>query len=371
MEGLNKLKKDESILAVAYLDPTDKHTMDQWRALSERLIDDFAFAYVTDRELANAEDITEFPTIALYKHFDHLKDVHTGPMTSPNLEDFIKLNAVPLLENIRPETFMDYVDAGRPLVYLFSDTDDMQKELHNVFFPLAIKYKGKFSFAHIDATEYISQADFLALKPNQWPAMAIHNFKTGARFPFDQQENSLQDVDKIEAFLDNVHENKLDPVVKSQAVKSNQDAVKVVVGNNFENVVLDKSKDVFIEIYAPWCGHCQALEPTWKQLGQVMQENNAEENHSVVVAKMDGTVNDVPLSAGFQVKGYPTIKFFKADTNTMIDYQGQRTLHDLVKFLNEQSSRQTLQIDLDNLPAPVVKRSDIVEVSASESRDEL
>lgn len=342
------MKKDESILAVAYLDPSDEQTMDEWRELSDRLHADYAFGYVTDKEVALAENITTFPTVALYKHFDGLKDVHTGPMT--NLEDFIRLNAVPLLDSIRPETFMDYVDAGRPLVFLFSDTDDMQKELHNVFFPLAIKYKGKFSFAHIDATEYVSQAEFLALQPNHWPAMGIHNFKTGARFPFDQSDNSMVDVVKIEEFLNNVHENKVDPVVKSQSVKATTEPVKVVVGNTFEKVVMDKSKDVFIEIYAPWCGHCRALEPVWKQLGEVMKANNAED-HGLVVAKMDGTVNDVPLSAGFQVTGYPTIKLFKADTNTMVDYKGQRTLPDLVNFLNEQSSRQTLQIDVDSLSA--------------------
>lgn len=362
---LNTLKNDESILAVAYINPTDTVTLDQWSELSDRLHADYAFAYVTDPSFAKAQKITEFPTIHLYKHFDDLQDTYTGSIS--DVEDFIKLNAVPLLDSIRPETFMDYVDAGRPLVFLFSDSDEMQQELHQRLLPLAKAYKGKFSFAHIDATEYISHAEFLSLKPNEWPAMGIHNFKTGARFPFDQQgELALQDVDEIESFLNKVHANEVKPVYKSQAPpspeKTKEDPVKVVVGDDFEKVVMDRSKDVFIEIYAPWCGHCRALEPIWKQLGKVMQVNEAEK-HDLVVAKMDGTVNDVPLSAGFQVTGYPTIKFFKADDNTMLSYKGGRTLYDLVEFLNENSSRQTLHIDLDSLS----KYEDAEEVP----RDEL
>lgn len=378
-DNLEKLKNEEALLAVAYFDPADETRINEWRDFSDKLIDDFAFAYVTDRDLAASEQITTFPTVVLYKHFDQRKDIHQGEFNMEAMEDFIKVNSVPLLDDIRPETFMDYVDAKRPLVYLFSDTEEMKQTLHTTFEPVAKKYKGKFSFVHIDGKEYASQADFLSLKTDQYPAMAIHNFVTGARYPFDQEKN-LQDTQEVEQFLDNVHAEKITPAIKSQAypVKSEKDAVNVVVGNDFEKIVMDKSKDVFIEIYAPWCGHCQKLAPTWQQLGEVMQQHNAAEQHDVVVAKMDGTANDVPVSAGFQVTGYPTIKFFKAETNQMVDYKGQRTLYDFVKFLNEQSTKKTLNIDLESLPEPKVKRSDVAEAvdqgesgGIAERRDEL
>ena len=52
-------------------------------------------------------------------------------------------------------------------------------------------------------------------------------------------------------------------------------------------------------------------------------------------AKMDATANDVPPSVGFQVSGFPTIKFKPAGTHTFIDYDGDRSLESLVEFVTK------------------------------------
>lgn len=61
-------------------------------------------------------------------------------------------------------------------------------------------------------------------------------------------------------------------------------------------MVTDAEKDVLIEFYAPWCGHCKALAPKYDELGQKLSAESG-----VVIAKMDATANDVPPP--FQVQG--------------------------------------------------------------------
>lgn len=78
----------------------------------------------------------------------------------------------------------------------------------------------------------------------------------------------------------------------------------MIVGKNFESVVLDDTKDVLLEVYAPWCGHCKALAPTWEKLGKRFRSVD-----SVVVAKMDGTTNE---HEKVNVRGFPTLLFFPA-----------------------------------------------------------
>ena len=40
------------------------------------------------------------------------------------------------------------------------------------------------------------------------------------------------------------------------------------MGRNFEEIVNDEKKDVLIEFYAPWCGHCKSLAPKYEELGE-------------------------------------------------------------------------------------------------------
>ena len=48
----------------------------------------------------------------------------------------------------------------------------------------------------------------------------------------------------------------------------------MVVGETFNDIVNDESKDVLIEFYAPWCGHCKNLEPIYNELGEKVGSNS-------------------------------------------------------------------------------------------------
>jgi protein disulfide-isomerase-like protein len=90
---------------------------------------------------------------------------------------------------------------------------------------------------------------------------------------------------------------------------------------------MDSTKDVLVEFYAPWCGHCKTLAPIWEELGTKMLAHPG-----VVVAKCDSTANEI---SGLGVKGFPTIRFFPANNKALpgVEYNGGRTLVDLEKYL--------------------------------------
>ena len=104
-----------------------------------------------------------------------------------------------------------------------------------------------------------------------------------------------------------------------------KESVKVLVGKNFEEVALNTERDVLVEFYASWWGQCKQLVPTRDKLGEEYMNSK-----TVVIAKMDSTANELE---DVKVQGFPTIKLFKKGDNKVIDYNGERTLDGLVKFI--------------------------------------
>ncbi|PON61677.1 DnaJ-like [Parasponia andersonii] len=98
--------------------------------------------------------------------------------------------------------------------------------------------------------------------------------------------------------------------------------------DNFDEVVLDENKDVLIEFYAPWCGHCKNLAPTYEKVAAAF---TLEEN--VVIANLDADKHR-DLAEKYDVSGFPTLKFFPKNNKAGEEYEGGRDLEDFVNFIN-------------------------------------
>lgn len=135
---------------------------------------------------------------------------------------------------------------------------------------------------------------------------------------------------------------KLKPIVKSQPVpKSNKGPVKVVVGKTFDEIVMDTKKDVLIEFYAPWCGHCKKLEPDYTALGKKYKNEK-----NLVIAKMDASANDVPHDS-YKAEGFPTIYFApSSNKQNPIKFEGgKRDVEELSKFVEKHATKLSQKKD--------------------------
>merc|ERR1711992_288225 len=167
--------------------------------------------------------------------------------------------------------------------------------------------------------------EFFGMEESELPSMRFIRLEEDMS-KYRPESTELSDAN-MRSFIKQYMDGSLKPHLMSEEIPEDWDKepVKVLVGKNFDAVAMDTTKDVLVEFYAPWCGHCKQLSPTWDKLGEKFKDSE-----TVVIAKMDSTANELE---DVKVQGFPTIKLFKKGDNKVIDYNGERALDGFVKFI--------------------------------------
>lgn len=359
--NFTNFKMEDKVVLIAYLDPEDKENLETYTKVADSLRDTFLFGAVFDPAVAEMDKV-KAPAIVLFKSFDEGKVVYDGRIEVEEITDFAKTASVPLVGEVGPETYAGYIAAGIPLAYLFVENDKDKTELTKLVTPLAEKYRGKMNFATIDAVAFGAHAGNLNLEVGKWPAFAIQETTKNLKFPYPQDQELTETT--VSKFVEDYVEGKLQPSIKSEPTPETQDGpVYVVVAHNYKDIVIDTDKDVLLEFYAPWCGHCKNLAPKYEELAG-LYFNNPEFAAKVLVAKVDATANDVPD----EIQGFPTIKLFPGGKkDSPVDYQGDRTVEDLANFIRDNGS---YKIDAYVPPPPEPEVAEEEEPAAESSSPE-
>ncbi|XP_061576706.1 protein disulfide-isomerase A3 [Cololabis saira] len=197
----------------------------------------------------------------------------------------------------------------------------------------------KLNFAVANKNQFshdVSEAG-LDAGPGELPVVLI---RTAKGDKYVMTEEFSRDGKALERFLQDYFDGKLKRYLKSEPIPENNDGpVKVVVAENFDAIVNDEDKDVLIEFYAPWCGHCKSLEPKYTELGEKLADDP-----NIVIAKMDATANDVP--SPYEVSGFPTIFFSPAGQKTSPKkYEGGREVSNFLSYLKKEATRPVVLQD--------------------------
>jgi len=297
------------------------------------------FGVILDDKLASSSpsiNIKKTPDVLVLTDFDEKRTEFSSVFTQFTVEDlanFIKTKIVPLIDDLTPESYRFYIEQKLPLSWIFINPNDVQKaQLYQNISPLAKQFQGSINFCFCDGIKYQQQAQALGLS-SSLPGFVITSAAGSEKYVYGGDDLTTTSAN-LKSFIDDFIAGKLEETIKSQPIpeQGSENDVVIVVGSTFDKIVRDPTKDVLIELYAPWCGHCKNLAPIYEQLAQ-----NFKPIESVVIAKMDATEND---ATGIKVEGFPTLYFFPANSNNnkMIKYDGENTLAGLTKFIQKNAA---------------------------------
>jgi len=252
---------------------------------------------------------------------------HSGEWTEEALSNFVRGNAFPLVGEIGPENYQKYLERGYPLVWLFVEKSD--KATIALATEVAKEFRSSLSLVWLDGKRWADHAKTFGLDSKVLPGIVIED--RDARKNYVLAQDKAVTAESLRAHFTGFIGKTIQPNVKSEEIPAKNDGpVKVVVGKNFDAIVMDSTKDVLIEFYAPWCGHCKSLAPKFDKLGESFASTP-----SIVIAKVDATENDTPVD----IRGFPTLMFYPAnDKANPLTYEGDRTEQAMAAFVRENAS---------------------------------
>jgi len=327
VEAAEKAIKDKDVVLVGFF--KDQESKDAKAFLSfAGGVDDFPFVITSADEVISKYEAADGKIIML-KSFDEKRNELEGEVNEDNLKAFIAKYSLPLVVEFNQETAQKIFggEIKAHLLMFLSKKSEEFKTYTDAASAVSKEQRGKILVVSIDTDEedHARIMEFFGMKAEEVPALRIIKMEDDMT-KFKPAKAGLDEA-TIREFVEEFLAGKLKQHLLSQDLPEDWDktGVKTLVSSNFDDVALDKSKDVLVEFYAPWCGHCKQLVPIYDELGERFKDSD-----SVVIAKMDATANELEHT---KIQSFPTIKMWKKETNEVVDYNGERTLDGFTKFL--------------------------------------
>jgi len=342
-DAANDLIADNKVVAIGFFkDLESKEAVAYTEAAGA--LEEVVCAVTSSQEVFALFNVVDDAAVVVMKKFDDGRSQLEGDITVASVTDFVTANSLPLVVDFNTDTAKAIFQGSVKnhfLMFLSASEPKFEYIMHAAR-KIAGEHKGDVMFVSVttDEEEHKRVIDFFGITQEELPTFRM-TASVEDMVKYKPEDKSLTE-ENMRSFLASFQAGELTPHLKSEEQPEDWDAapVKVLVSSNFASVAMAEGKEVLVEFYAPWCGHCKKLAPIWDELGE-----HFKEDEDIVIAKIDMTGNELET---VKVRGFPTIKLFKAD-NTVVDYTGGRTLEDFIKFLKPEEVEKEAEDKKDEL----------------------
>ena len=305
-------------------------------------IEDVQFGHCLSKECLDYYKVKN-GSVIMYKNYDNSQSTLAPGFNAEELQNFINREGTPAIitysskyENLIMKNLVPI------LVFFYNSDSEEAKIIETAASSIApiVKNKIQIVLSNSNSSDDKELADFVGFASSDLPYIRIADARSKMKV---YKFSDAIIADNLIDFVEKWSTDKLTPEKKSEPIPGIQGDVFKLVGLNFNEVVFDPTKDVFIKFHSPNCGHCVQVKPIWEEFARRIKAGG---NPNIIIAEIDVTKNDY----GFEIARMPLFFFYpatKEKTRDHYDNSAPRSVELFTQFLIEKAvNKVNLRDDL-------------------------
>lgn len=135
----------------------------------------------------------------------------------------------------------------------------------------------------------------------------------------------------------------------SSSAGSHPDLTQLTSSNWTENI----SKGLWlVEFYSPYCSHCKAFLPLWKELAQNKKHLASDYPDAPFRMAQVNCFAQLQLCVDQEVPHFPKLTIYREGKREQLDYHGDREYTELAKWIDEQAQHYRSAKGVNDIPHP-------------------
>ena len=293
------------------------------------------YSHTLNEELSNN---FEDGSVLLIRSFDSEHKLLKKGYSLIELKDFLDINTFQPIEMFNARSAERLFERKIPAIIFFYSELGSKPDNHNEILKEVSSKIDIHIFINEKKKELSSWLiELFGLKDSQLPGIAI----------VDSREKNISkylmkgefNAENIIQFYQDWKEGKLQKYVISEEIPINiKGNVITLVGNNFDEIAYDQSKDVLIMFYDQYCNYCLTV---YSYLEQIASELKL--NEKIIIAKMNLKLNETDKVI---VEVYPTIILFPQGNKNQIRFEDDDMSYDRIMAFLQQNAKSLIKEDL-------------------------
>ncbi|KAJ1963533.1 protein disulfide-isomerase precursor [Dipsacomyces acuminosporus] len=275
-----------------------------------------------ERPVCRELGISRFPTMKVIKNGSFAN--YNGTRQDTGIISYMRKHRF-ALQTVSADTFSKFRKSSRVVVVGFVDKTESSE--FKVLEAFTKEHHDGYTFGVVVADKKLAEKHGISATPG---AIVFKDFgKAKAVFDGAITPNILR------KFIKDFEDDKIVAGYKPKRTSSAN--ILALTSAQFNGVIFDKSKDVFINFHLPWYKQSEAALPDYDRLGKILSANK-----NLVIAHLDLSKNEIPSNAppSLRPTDYPAFILVRGEDNRIVECHEKRTVRSLVEFLEKNAANK-------------------------------